>query len=218
MIDTAHVRVPNMAPSATGMSNALEQLRHGSLAGFTPSRFYEGVGSLKEHFGIEAILHFGFRHGRKAHKIEIREAGKKSVQEMADIVTSIFNVDPWSLSLLRVDLTADVEGVPVPWFREHAFVSRKQFSSRIAKSFEQEVQFVGMGTAQAQTLYAGKRPNLIRIYDKLAEWRLQLRKLEREARRSNALMEAMELTAEQKYYRALAPPEFKEFCRARGLS
>lgn len=155
MIDTVHVRVQNMAPSAADMSYALEQLRHGHLDGFTPSRFYEGVGSLKEHFGIDAILHFGYRHGRKAHKIEIREAGKKSVPEMADIVTSIFDVDPWTVSLLRVDLTADVEGVPVSWFREHAFVNRKQFSSRIEKSFEQEMQFVGMGPTAGRMVPMG---------------------------------------------------------------
>jgi len=64
---------------------------------------------------------------------------------MADILVQLFQVDPWSLSLMRVDLAVDVEGVPVPWFRDHAYVNRKQFSSRIEKSHDSEVEFVGMG-------------------------------------------------------------------------
>lgn len=79
------------------------------------------------------------------------------------------------------------------------------------------MQFVGMDTAKAQTIYAGKRPNLIRIYDKLAEWRRQLRKLEREYRRFNERMEGMDMSAEQQYYGALIPPDFKDYCRVRGF-
>jgi hypothetical protein len=117
---------------------------------------------------------------------------------------------------MRVDLAADVEGVPVPWFRNHACVNRKQFSSRIEKSQELEVQFVGMGTAQAQTLYAGKRPNLIRIYNKLAEWDMQLKKQERACRRFNAGMDGLEMSSEQMYYGARIPPTIEEFCKAEG--
>jgi hypothetical protein len=95
-------------------------------------------------------------------------------------------------------------------------VKRKQFSSRIEKSFEQELQFIGMGTAWAQTLYAGKRPNLIRIYNKLAEWRMQLRKLEIQFRRFNKGIEDLEMTEEQRYYGRRIAPSFEEYCRARG--
>jgi hypothetical protein len=115
-----------------------------------------------------------------------------------------------------VDVAADIEGVPVPWFREHALVNRKQFSSRIEKSHELEVEFVGMGAAEAQTLYAGKRPNLIRIYNKLAEWRLSFKKLERDCKRFNAGMSRLEMSQEQMHFGARVPPTFEEFCRADG--
>jgi hypothetical protein len=135
---------------------------------------------------------------------------------MASIISQLFQVDPWTLGLMRVDLAADVENVPVPWFRNHAYVNRKQFSSRIEKSDELEVQFVGMGNAVAQTLYAGKRPNLIRIYNKLAEWFNQLKKQERDYRRFNAGMAGMEMSPEQLHYGARIPPTIEEFCMAEG--
>jgi hypothetical protein len=117
---------------------------------------------------------------------------------------------------MRVDFAADVEGVPDPWFKDHAFVNRKQFSSRIEKSNESELQFVGMGNAVAQTLYAGKRPNLIRIYNKLAEWLTQLKKRERNCKRFNAGMAGMEMSLDQMHYGARIPPTFMEFCMAEG--
>jgi hypothetical protein len=135
---------------------------------------------------------------------------------MADILVQLFQVDPWSLSLMRVDLAVDVEGVPVPWFRDHAYVNRKQFSSRIEKSHDSEVEFVGMGKADAQTIYAGKRPNLIRAYNKLAEWALQVKRLEGKCRRFNARMEEIEMSLEQTYYGVRIPPTLKEYCRAEG--
>ncbi len=123
-----------------------------------------------DHFGVDAVIHLSFRFGKPNHKVEIVDAGEKTVEQIADIVLSLFDVDPWNLELMRVDLAADVDGAPVSWFQDHAYVNRKQYSSRIEKSQEMELQFVGMGTAIAQTIYAGKRPNLIRIYDKLGEW------------------------------------------------
>jgi hypothetical protein len=70
------------------------------------------------------------------------------------------------------------------------------------------------GTATAQTLYAGKRPCLMRIYDKLADWRKELRKIESEYRRFNARMEGM--TDEQRHYGQLVAPTFEQYCKARG--
>jgi hypothetical protein len=78
--------------------------------------------------------------------------------------------------------------------QDHSYVNRKQFSSRIEKSHEKELQFVGMGRAVAQTLYAGKRPCLIRIYNKLAEWRLEWRKREIECKRFTDRMAGLDMS------------------------
>ena len=162
------------------------------------------------------MVHLSFRFGKPNHKVEIVDAGEKTVEQIAEIVLSLFDLDPFQLELMRVDLAADVEGAPVSWFQDHAYVNRKQYSSHIEKSQEMELQFVGMGTAIAQTIYAGKRPNLLRIYDKLGEWSIQLRKVERDCKRFNQRLSEMSLTEEQRHFGCRIAPTFKEYCRSRG--
>lgn len=215
MIDKLDVRIPEFAAPGPVLAGPLEQLRKHPLPLFRPSRHYQYTCDLREPFDIDAVAHLFLRHGRKNHKVEIIDAGEKTLEEMVNIVTKLFDVTPWTLEVMRVDLAADVEGVPVHWFKDHAYVNRKQFSSRIEKSFEQEVQIVGMGRATAQTLYAGKRPNLLRIYNKLAEWRVQWLRIVSRCRRHNAGIDDFEMTDEQRYFGRLIPPTFQEYCRAR---
>src|ERR1035438_7481214 len=73
-----------------------------------------------------------------------------------------------------------------------------------------------MGSALAQTLYAGKRPCLLRIYNKLAEWQMQLRKIEIQYRRFNERMAGLDMSEEQRYYGRLIAPTFGAYCAARG--
>jgi hypothetical protein len=218
MLDKVDVRVPDSTGPGPALAEPFEQLRKRPTSPFRPSHRYQYTCDLREVFGIDAVVHLWFRHGRPMHKIEIVDAGEKTLADMEQIITQLFNVDVRMLELLRIDLAADIEDVPVPWFREHSFVNRKQFSARIEKSAESELQFVGMSTAHAQTIYAGKRPNLIRVYDKLAEWYIQVKRLERDAKRFNARMDGMDLTEEQIFYGKRIPPTFEEFCKARGYT
>ncbi len=216
MIDKADVRISEFAPPGPVLAGPLEELKKHPVPLFRSSRFYQYVCDLREPFGIDAVVHLYLRHGRPNHKVEIIDAGEKTVQEMADIIRKLFVVDPWALQLMRADLATDLEGVSVPWFKDNAYVNRKQFSSRIEKSFDQELQFVGMGTAVAQTLYAGKRPSLIRIYNKLEEWHMQWRKLGIKCDRFNRRMDGLEMTEEQKYYGSRFVPSFPDYCKDRG--
>ena len=216
MIDKLDLRVSEFAPPGPVFAGPLKELRRHPIPLFRPSKYYQYVCDLREPFNIDAVVHLFLRLGRPNHKIEIIDAGEKSLLEIADIISQLFDVDPWALQVMRTDLAADIEGVSVPWFKDHAYVNRKQFSSRIDKSFERELQFVGMGSAVAQTLYAGKRPSLIRFYNKLAEWRMQLRKIEIRNKRFNDRMEGLEMSEEQEYFGRLLAPTFAEYCRARG--
>lgn len=218
MLDKVDIRIPELAALGPVLTEHVGQLKNDSAPLFRPSRFYQQVSDLRERVGIDAVVHLSFRYGCPTHKVEIIDAGEKTLSDMAEIVTKLFDVDPWSLSLMRLDLAADIEGVPVPWFKHHAVVNRKRFSSQIEKSTEQELKFVGMGTAEAQSLYVGKRPNLVRIYDKIAEWRMQLSKLERDAKRFNARLKEMALTPDERYYGARTPPNFEDYCKARGYA
>jgi hypothetical protein len=217
VIDKLDVRIPQFAAPGPILAGPFEEIQRNPVPYFRPSKHYEQVCDLREPFGIDAVVHRSYRRrGRKNHKVEIIDSGEKSLDQMAEIITSLFDVDPWGLEVMRIDLAADVEGMPVPWFKDHAYVSRKQFSSRIEKSFESELEYVAMGSAVAQTIYAGKRPNLFRIYDKLAEWRNGFRRILRDYRRFNELLERMEMTEEQRYFGQRCPPTFNEYCRRFG--
>jgi hypothetical protein len=195
----------------------MEELKRKPVPYFRPSKHYQYSCDLREVFGIDAYLHLSFRRrGRKNHKIEIIDSGEKSLSQIAEIIAGLFDVDPWRLEVMRIDLAADVEGVPVSWFKDHAYVNRKQFSSQIAKSHEQELEYVAMGSAVAQTMYAGKRPNLFRIYDKLAEWRIGWRKILRDYSRFNELLDGLEMSDDQRYYGQRCPPTFQEHCKQFG--
>jgi hypothetical protein len=183
---------------------------------FRRSQFYQYVCNLRDPFGVDAMIHLNYRYGRENHKVEIIDAGDKTLDEMAGIITQLFDIDPWRLRVMRTDLAADVDGAPVHWFKNSAHIDRKQFSSSIEKSFERELQFVSMGSAVAQTLYAGKRPNLYRIYDKLAEWRIQYRKIVQDYQRFNERMAGMDMTGEQRYFGQRCPPTFHEYCETFG--
>jgi hypothetical protein len=215
VIDKLDLRVSEFALPGPILAGPLGELKRHPVPLFRPSKYYQYVCDLREPFAIDAVLHFSLRLGRPSHKIEIIDAGEKSLLEIAGITSQLFDVDPWTLQVMRIDLAADVEGVSVPWFKNYASADRKQFSSRIDKSLEKELQFIGMGSAAAQTLYFGKRPNLIRIYNKLAEWRMQLRKIENRYRRFNDRMMGLEMSEEQEYFGRLIAPTLAEYCRQR---
>ena len=216
MIDKLDLRIPEYAPPGPVLAGPLEELKRHPVPLFRPSKYYQYVCDLREPFDIDAVVHLYLRHGRPNHKVEIIDAGDKTLLEIAGIISQLFDVDPWTLQVMRIDLAVDVEGVSVPWFKDHAYFNRKQFSSSIDKSFERELQFVSMGSALAQTLYAGKRPCLLRIYNKLAEWRMQLRRVEIQYKRFNDRMVGLEMSEEQEYFGRLIAPTFAEYCAVRG--
>jgi hypothetical protein len=209
VIDKVDVRISEFALRGPVLTNP--------MVPFRPAKYYKYSADLREDFGVDAIVHLNARFGRPNHKIEIIDAGKKTVFEMAEIIVKLFDVDPWSLPLMRVDLVADVEGVPVSWFQANAYVSRKQFASRIEKCRDEEVQFVKMAQGLAETIYAGKRPNPVRIYNKIAELKIQHRRKEVQCERFNRRMEKMDLSPEQKYYGARYLSPFETFCRQEGI-
>ncbi len=126
MIDKTDFRISEFALPGPILEKPLEQLKREPVSIFRSSRYYKNVCDLREHFGVDAVIHLSFRFGRPNHKVEIVDAGEKTVEQIADILVSLFDVNPWDLELMRVDLAADVDGVPVSWFQDHAFVNRKR--------------------------------------------------------------------------------------------
>jgi len=117
------------------------------------------------------------------HKLELLDTGKRGFSFLLGECERIFDVDPLSLGVMRVDCAADVPGVGVPWFHQRARVRWKQFCNELGEiclegpGASASLSYSQMGKREVQTLYFGKRPNCYRIYDKVAEWRVEYRRL-----------------------------------------
>jgi hypothetical protein len=92
------------------------------------------------------------------NKIEIHKVHRLSARQIVNVIEGIFEIDALELRLSRVDFTADVRGYSVEWFRVNCAVKH----ARIFK-------LVGLKSGSAETLYYGKSPNSICIYDKRLE-------------------------------------------------
>jgi hypothetical protein len=103
------------------------------------------------------------------------ETGQKSFKELVGEINRVFVVDPMRLEVMRVDLTADVVGIPVPFFQDALRAAYKQ----VANDIEKADQFSRLGRGDVQTLYLGSRPNCFRIYNKIAELKKQYAALKR---------------------------------------
>lgn len=139
---------------------------------FRPSKHYLAVGDLRQ-FGIDAIMHLEQRRYGTS-KVEIEGTGKKSLGEICSIVEDLLDGDPLQQRVSRIDLCADVAGVPIEWFRDHVRVKRKQW---LADFSDEEISNQQrMGKRFYKTLYWGKRPCCLRVYDKVEESRVRYKR------------------------------------------
>jgi hypothetical protein len=163
-------KIEAMIERGTGFRGELNEFKRGSpwdpySKALRPSKFYKAVADLRP-FGFDAMLHIEQkRYG--THKVELFETGKKGMAEINSTLERIVDCDPGGCRLGRIDLAADVRDVSLSWFREHAFVQYKQFLCAHGKIVDAEHS--EMGKKVFQTLYFGKRPSCVRIYDKVAE-------------------------------------------------
>ena len=175
MIDKVEVRVPSAAQFSSDFG-ALYSDQRGDSNVFRESPHYIRVGDLRR-FGYPAILHVHCRRDQKGnHKLELVDTAEMSVCAMQKVILRIFDVEPSHLGLMRIDLAADIPGVPVLWFRRNARVKWKQWMAEIGK-----VEYAEMGRRKVETLYFGKRPNCIRVYDKISELHHQYDQMVRRA-------------------------------------
>jgi hypothetical protein len=178
MIDKLEIRIP----TGTRLMPEVESLFF-KVPG-RPSRHYLRVHDLRP-YGYNAILHHTCLHGKPAeigqqgprgnHKLELIDTGMMSYAEMLDEIEYVFRINAEPLSIMRLDLAVDIKDISVRWFAENTRVARKQWIARLGI-----LEMAEMGKRELQTLYYGKRPNLIRIYNKVEESRVQFRQVLRE--------------------------------------
>jgi hypothetical protein len=167
LFDKLEVQVPAPTP----FSPAIGQV-YGDPKIFRRSKNYLSVGDLTR-IGYPAMVHMHCVWGKGGHhKVELLNTGEMSFSRMRAWIERIFKVDSRKLKVMRVDLTADVRGVPVRWFVNNARVRWKRKVCDIG-----QIECKRFGQYRIETFYLGKRPNVFRIYDKIAEWRVQYARL-----------------------------------------
>ena len=182
MIDKVEVRIP----AGTQFSREFRSLyadisNDARLNPFHRSQHYERAGDLRP-FGYDVVLHMDCIRDRKGnHKLELLDTGAMSYAGMLNEVERVFDLDARRLALMRLDLAADVPGVPVEWFVRHLRAKCKQWVCDIGQAACEDLDYSRMGRRQVQTYYLGKRPNCFRIYDKVAEYHHQYAQLTRRA-------------------------------------
>ena len=172
MVDKCDVRIPHLTPFTREFAALYPELRNPEKSPFHSSQYYLAVGDLRD-VGYGAILHMGCRYGKGDHKLELVDAGLHGFSFLLREIERIFLIDSYQLELMRVDLAADVPGVPVMWFHKNVRARFKQFSNAGMGGLE----YQQLGKKGLQTLYFGTKPNCYRIYDKTAEYEDQYRTL-----------------------------------------
>jgi hypothetical protein len=166
LIDKLEVRIPESALFTSDFKSLFMGFK------FSSSRHYKIVADLRP-YSYNSILHYGCRHGaERNHKLELIDTGAMTLAEMREDIQRVFLVDPGKLSIMRLDLAVDVQGIGLPWFSEHTRVQYKRWLAKLGV-----IDVVEMGNREIQTLYFGKRPNVIRIYNKLEEYRGQYQRM-----------------------------------------
>jgi hypothetical protein len=194
MIDKLELRLPSLTPIRPLAREFMAESCHFKNSSRTMgSGRYEWVTDLRP-VGIDALLHYSLKRKENdphegEHKLELLDTGKKGYSDLVAQVEQTVECPIDDFEVMRIDLCADMHGIPVEWFLDRAHVKYK----RVAHEFGVP-KYQRIGKAGIQTLSVGKRPNMVRFYDKVAEYQDQLRKLQR--RRSG---HADELTLESQF-------------------
>jgi hypothetical protein len=191
MIDKVELRIRNFIHFAGPFNRLFRDVRNDPKGPFRNSLHFMAVGDLRD-YGYPVILHTHNVHDRCGnHKLELIETGEMTYSQMRYQIERIFavNTNRDGLELMRLDLAADVEGVPVSWFQRNIRARFKRFANAIG-TIEGPIKYSEIGRQGVETFYLGKRPNLIRIYDKVGErWERYSRMLRREKRKHTAMSE-----------------------------
>lgn len=198
--DLRVLRHTPFTPSFKRLYSELRVLKNGP---FHPSKYYEYSGDLRE-YGFNVRLNLYCQMDKAGnHKVELIDVAQMRRTQILQEIGQIFDINALSLPVMRVDFAVDVPDLPLQWFRETVRVEHKRFRAAVTgQPFYSE-----MGKGSIQTLYFGKRPNLIRIYDKQAEYQDQYRTLIRKLGKDVASNRDSVLTRVERQMGGRIPPE-----------
>jgi hypothetical protein len=136
---------------------------------------------------IPIMLNIGHKHHAKlGPKVEIIGAGDMTYSEWAAAREQVFQGEPYDDAILRVDLTADC-GVPVGAFERAIWCKHKLINQHEYGEWDHKT--TDINRLAAQTIYYGRKPHQIRIYDKtLHRAQVLLPKLHRQEKRDGVAL------------------------------
>jgi hypothetical protein len=169
VIDKIALRVPWCTPYSPEFSKLYQEIRRDPKGPFRPSPHYLAAADLRT-YGYPVLLHTHNTHDKVGnHKLEFLETGKLGYSQIRKQIHRIFNTDTGSLPIMRVDLAADIVGFTVGWFIQQLLVQYKRWTCDVGRIDAADAQISSMGKTGVETFYYGRRPNLVRIYNKIAE-------------------------------------------------
>jgi hypothetical protein len=174
MIDKLECPIERGKPFTKEASEIRADLR--SLApgiAFQKSKYYAAVVDLREVMGVDALLHVQSRYGNHNDKLELLHTGEKSWGEMMSTVSRIYDGNPEDLQVRRADLCCDVD-VSMDWIARSVRAQYKRIEFQFGEVEMRDgrgkrVDFMEIGKRRLETVQFGRKPNPLRIYDKVAE-------------------------------------------------
>lgn len=165
MIDKIELRLPYFTTFQKDVGFLIREVDYTTYTSrVRKSQYYAGVANLRD-LGIDALLHIRFKRGQGTH------TGKKTYSQLAVQIERVMVGDINGLEMMRLDLCADIPNVPVVWFQSRMCFKHKRITHDIGP-----LRYEVIGKT-VETLSAGRRPNIFRIYNKVEESKMQFRKM-----------------------------------------
>jgi hypothetical protein len=179
VIDKLDIRLPRLTQFRPEPNEFMAETHHFENSTRTMgSGRYEWVSDFRP-IGIDARLHYSLKRNEGQphegeHKLELVDTGVKAYSQLSALVEQIIEGPIDDLELMRIDLCADIYEVPVDWFLNRVRIKFKRVAYEMGN-----LKYQRIGKAGIQTISAGRRPNIVRIYDKIAEYKEQVKRLNR---------------------------------------
>lgn len=221
MIDKLDLRIPQgtiWRPAVAQLTNLHPWESYSSRV--RPTQHYAGRVDLRE-IGRDSLLHLQCKHGDHDSKLEILDVGKKTYSEIVQLIESVAEVNLDELRITRIDLASDVPNVTVPWLKSHI-----RFKFKRTEIEHGQLKYGLVGHGEVETILAGSRPNVYRIYNKTKEYLVQFRRLQRkqnydadplEFEREFGLKKTDVLTRFERQFGCRLPPQVANFRSLQSL-
>jgi hypothetical protein len=206
MIDKMNVIGPQQLRLKESLTRHLNDEKNAKILKFGSDQYYERTAvlsaiKLSDTKGLDVRLSWGNRFQRDSGiKAEIFEMGSKNISDVYAILGEVFDGAPDEADFVRLDLTADVENIPVSDFEQGMYVAYKQRSQTEHSDTGPRINR-GFRRGAAETLYfGGIKSGQVKIYNKTEHRKLLLMNENKRLRRfSNPFVPFVPITFEERW-------------------